>query len=111
MVSLREGTAEMEFVPPSVRAGDDQTNLSGGDSAPPSRAEIEAALERMLDSRGFASAPRLQSLLKYIVGATLDGQSERLKEYSIAVDVFGRPEGFDPRLDSIVRTQASRLRK
>jgi len=27
------------------------------------------------------------------------------------VDVFGRPEGFDPRLDSIVRTQASRLRK
>ncbi|HEV7691509.1 MAG TPA: hypothetical protein VGO52_11820 [Hyphomonadaceae bacterium] len=101
----------MELVPPSVRVGDEQTNLSGGDSAPPSRAEIEAALERMLDSRGFASAPRLQAMLKYIVGATLDKESDRLKEYSIAVDVFGRPEGFDPRLDSIVRTQASRLRK
>jgi TolB-like protein len=101
----------MELVPPSVRVGDEQTNLSGGDSPPPSRAEIEAALERMLESRGFVSAPRLQSMLKYIVGATLDKQTDRLKEYSIAVDVFGRPEGFDPRLDSIVRTQASRLRK
>jgi TolB-like protein len=101
----------MEFVPPSVGVGADLTSLSDRDSPPPSRAEIEAALERMLDSRGFASAPRLQAMLKYIVGATLEKQSDRLKEYSIAVDVFGRPEGFDPRLDSIVRTQASRLRK
>jgi TolB-like protein len=101
----------MDFAPPSVGVGDELSNLSGGDSPPPSREEIEAALERMLDSRGFASAPRLQSMLRYIVGATLDKQADRLKEYSIAVDVFGRPDGFDPRLDSIVRTQASRLRK
>jgi adenylate cyclase len=101
----------MDLAPPSVGVGDGISNLSGGDSPPPLRAEIEAALGRMLDSRGFASAPRLQAMLRYIVNATLEKQTDRLKEYAIAVDVFGRPEGFDPRLDSIVRTQASRLRK
>ena len=32
------------------------------------------------------------------------------KEYTIGVQVFGRPEDFDPRVDAIVRVEASRLR-
>lgn len=85
--------------------------MSEGDSPAPGRADIEAAAEAILASSGFAASPRLQALLRYVVGATLDGQAERLKEFSIAVDVFARPPAFDPRFDSIVRTQASRLRK
>ncbi len=82
----------------------------GSDSAGPSRAEIDAALARILTSRPFAAAPRQQALLRHIVGETLEKRGDRLKEFSIAVDVFGRAATFDPRSDSIVRVQASRLR-
>lgn len=72
--------------------------------------EIEAALDRILASKAFASAPRQQALLRHIVVETIEGRGDRLKEFSLAVDVFGRSSTFDPRLDSIVRVQASRLR-
>ena len=38
------------------------------------------------------------------------GRSEKLKEYSIGVEVFDRETSFDPRTDPIVRVQARRLR-
>ena len=90
------------------RAGQDSTG--GTDSTAPGRVEIEAALERILASKAFASAPRQQALLRHIVIETIEGRGDRLKEFSLAVDVFGRSSTFDPRLDSIVRVQASRLR-
>jgi adenylate cyclase len=75
------------------------------------RSDVERQLERLLVSAQLAAAPRMQSLLKYLVNAALDGDGERLKGYSIGIDVFDRPDEFDPRLDSIVRVQAGRLRK
>jgi hypothetical protein len=33
-----------------------------------------------------------------------------VKEYRIATEVFGRPENFDPQVDSTIRVQAGRLR-
>jgi hypothetical protein len=39
------------------------------------------------------------------------GEGDRIKEYSIALDVFGRSDTFDQDIDSIVRVQANRLRK
>lgn len=100
----------MDFSRPTGEAGDDGDSASGTDSGAPERPEIEAALERILASRAFATAPRQQALLKHIVTETLEGRGDRLKEFSIAVDVFGRSTTFDPRVDSIVRVQASRLR-
>ena len=38
------------------------------------------------------------------------GRAELLKEYSIGVAVFQKREAFDPRLDSIVKTEAHKLR-
>ena len=32
------------------------------------------------------------------------------KEYSIAIEVFGRDDSFDPQTSSVVRVEASRLR-
>lgn len=58
----------------------------------------------------FRRKPRVRSFLEYTVRQTLDQQHTKLKEYSIAVEVFNRPEDFDPRLDSIVRVEARRLR-
>lgn len=42
--------------------------------------------------------------------ARLRGDEAAIKAYSIAVDVFGRPQSFDPQTDPIVRVQARRLR-
>lgn len=41
---------------------------------------------------------------------TLAGRADRLKEYSLGAEVFGRGAEFDPRMDPIVRVQARNLR-
>ena len=64
----------------------------------------------MLASDGFANADRMSRFLRYVVERTLAGESDRLKEYAIGVDVFDRNEAYDPRIDSIVRVEAARLR-
>src|SRR5205085_8090595 len=38
------------------------------------------------------------------------GCEQRLKEYAIALEVFGKPDTFDPRMDSAVRVAARQLR-
>jgi hypothetical protein len=74
------------------------------------RAATEAQLNRMCSAALFRRKPRVRSFLEYTVRQTLDNHHAKLKEYSIAVEVFHRPEDFDPRLDSIVRVEARRLR-
>jgi TolB-like protein len=76
----------------------------------PTPDEVHAALERVLASSSFASANRLSRFLRFIVERSLAGQAERLKEYVIGVEVFDRDERYDPRIDSIVRVEAGRLR-
>ena len=41
---------------------------------------------------------------------TLSGRGERLKEFVVGVEVFGKDAQFDPRNDPLVRVQARRLR-
>jgi eukaryotic-like serine/threonine-protein kinase len=76
----------------------------------PSPELVRTQLARMLASRTFASAPSLSRFLSHVVEHTLQGQSDGLKEYSIGVDVFDRGPSFDPKIDTIVRVQARRLR-
>jgi TolB-like protein len=76
----------------------------------PSRDEAAAQLERVLASDVFAAATRLSRFLRFVSERSLAGESERLKEYVIGVEVFDRDERYDPRLDSIVRVEAGRLR-
>ena len=52
-----------------------------------------------------------QRFLKYIVNETLAGRSDRLTGYNLALEVFGRPETFDPAVDPLVRIEAARLRE
>jgi TolB-like protein/Flp pilus assembly protein TadD len=49
-------------------------------------------------------------MLRFLVEETLAGRSDRLKEYVVGLEVFDRPDSYDPRLDSIVRVEARRLR-
>ena len=71
---------------------------------------VRAELDRILASKGFAAAGRLSKLLRHVVGKTLAGETDQLKEYAVGVEVFDRDAKYDPRLDSIVRVEAGRLR-
>jgi TolB-like protein len=71
---------------------------------------IREQLDRILNSGPFAHSRRRQRFLKYIVNETLAGRGELLKGYNIAVEVFDRPESFDPAIDPLVRIEAARLR-
>lgn len=71
---------------------------------------IRQQLERILASPQFATAPSMGKMLHFVVGHALDGTADRLKEYTLGVEVFGRGSDFDPRQDTIVRVQGRRLR-
>ena len=73
-------------------------------------ADIAAEVDRILISKGFANAGRLSRLLRYVVEKTVAGEADQLKEYVVGVEVFDRDENYDPRLDSIVRVEAGRVR-
>src|ERR1700675_4860325 len=80
---------------------------------PPVESESRAArrqLDRVLASPGFARNERLSRFLRFIVERHLEGRDQELKESLIAIEVFGRPAGYDSKQDPIVRTEASRLR-
>ena len=79
-------------------------------STVPDPAEVTAALDRVLASQTFANAGRLSRMLRYVVETTLAGRADEIKEYSVGVEVFDRPADYDPRIDSIVRVEARRLR-
>lgn len=71
---------------------------------------VRAQLRKMLTSGTFARSERMKRFLDVVVTQTLGGLANTLKEYSIALAVFDKPEGFEPHLDPIVRVEAGRLR-
>jgi TolB-like protein/tetratricopeptide (TPR) repeat protein len=73
--------------------------------------EIRAQLERILKSPDFDVPERAQRFLEYVVTETLSGRADRIKAYTIAVEVFGRDESFDPQSDPLVRIEAGRVRR
>jgi len=73
-------------------------------------AEIRTALDHVLASPAFVNAGRLSRMLRFVVERSLEGQGDQLKEYVLGIEVFDRPQEYDPRLDSIVRVEARRLR-
>ena len=68
-------------------------------------------LRTLLQSPLFLRSPTLSRLLEYLCERVFAGQTDCIKEYTIALDVFGRAESFDQDADSIVRVEVNRLRK
>jgi tetratricopeptide (TPR) repeat protein len=77
----------------------------------PSAAEVRAALERLVAGDIFRRSTQLAAFLRFVVETTLRGESDRIKGYTIATEVLGRGEDFDPEADPIVRVEAGRLRR
>ena len=75
-----------------------------------SDAKALGQLNRILSSKAFRQADRLKRFLSFVVSETISGRGDRLKEFVVGVEVFGKDTSFDPRNDPIVRVQARRLR-
>src|SRR5215470_17536742 len=71
---------------------------------------IRSHLERVLSSAGFARNERLSRFLRFVVEEQLVGRGGEIKESLIAVEVFGRKPGYNPRQDPVVRIEAGKLR-
>jgi len=71
---------------------------------------VRAQLEKILSSQLFARCERLGRFLRFTIDRALRGEVDKVKEFQVGVEVFDREESFDPRIDSIVRVQAGRLR-
>lgn len=76
-----------------------------------SAADCQTQLNRILDSAEFDTTDRGRRFLRYVVEEALAGRGDRIKAYSVAVEVFGREASFDPQSDPIVRIEAGHLRR
>ncbi|RUU26053.1 MAG: hypothetical protein EOS21_06165 [Mesorhizobium sp.] len=73
--------------------------------------DCRAQLALILNSADFDATGRERRFLSHVVEETLEGRGDRIKAYSIAVEVFGRDMSFDPQTDPIVRIEAGHLRR
>ena len=75
-----------------------------------SKERIQQQLEKIFQSDQFIAAEKLRLFLHYVVEQSINGRSEHVKQYTIAVEALGYDAGFNPQEDSIIRIQARRLR-
>jgi hypothetical protein len=68
-------------------------------------------LERLLANPYFSHSRRFPSFLRYVVGKTLAGQEDDLKERTLGIEIFGRRAAYDTSSDPIVRVTAAEIRK
>jgi hypothetical protein len=55
--------------------------------------------------------PRASRFLRFVAESSLNGGGNGLKEYVLGVELFDGTASFDPRVDTIVRVEAVKLRK
>src|SRR5689334_8460720 len=68
-------------------------------------------VHRLIQSKTFQTSEAHRRLLLYLADRTLAGDADRLKEYTVGLEAFGKPSTYDPKHDSIVRLQMGRLRQ
>jgi len=71
---------------------------------------IRTQLRALMATDAFRDSERHRRLLEFLVESTLRGESDGLKEFVIATEVWGRDVSFDPRIHSTVRVEVGRLR-
>lgn len=69
------------------------------------------SLYRIFRSSEFDAALRKRNFLKCIIDETLAVRADRIKAYSIALEVFGRDATFELENEPIVRIAAGQLRR
>ena len=67
-------------------------------------------VDRIVASPSFSKSDRLTTFLLHICELERSGRAREIREQRIGETIFGRSDNFDPAIDSIVRSHASRLR-
>ena len=70
-----------------------------------------AQIQRILQSKAFRTSEIHRTLLTYLAEKSLSGGADGLKEYTVGLDVFAKPDSYDPRQESTVRMHVARLRQ
>src|SRR5436190_1599297 len=76
--------------------------------------ELEAThaqIQRILQSKAFRTSEIHRTLLSYLADKSISGTADGLKEYTVGLDVFAKPDSYDPRQESTVRMHVGRLRQ
>jgi len=68
-------------------------------------------IQRIVSSKAFKTSEVHRNLLTYLADKSLAGEAHTLKEYTVGLDVFGKPPSYDPRQESVVRMHVGRLRQ
>jgi len=68
-------------------------------------------VQRVVASKTFKTSEVHRNLLTYLAEKSLSGEAQNLKEYTVGLDVFGKPSSYDPRQESVVRMHVGRLRQ
>jgi hypothetical protein len=72
---------------------------------------LHAQTQRILQSKAFRTSEVQRNLLAYLAEKSISGSADALKEYTVGLDVFGKPASYDPRQESTVRMHVARLRQ
>jgi hypothetical protein len=72
---------------------------------------LHAQIQRILQSKAFRTSEVQRNLLAYLAEKSISGNADALKEYTVGLDVFGKPASYDPRQESTVRMHVARLRQ
>ena len=81
-----------------------------GQTDPTLANQVRQELETILADPAFRASQRLREFLRYVVEESIKGNDEKLKEYTIGIQVYKKPDSFDPRIDNIIRADARRIR-
>ena len=73
--------------------------------------EIYKQVDKICQSPELITKSLLCQLLRYIVNETIAGREDKIKGYTIGVEVFNKEKNFDPEQDPLVRIHAGRLRR
>jgi TolB-like protein/tetratricopeptide (TPR) repeat protein len=107
---LKHGAVKYRYVTSARDTIQGLNSVNETKVAGPMPEAIRAQLQRILESRVFSTARRPSQFLQFVVSRAIEGHAGEIKEYLIGVEVYNRDPSYDPRTDSIVRAEASRLR-
>ena len=71
----------------------------------------QVQIQRIISSKTFKTSEVHRNLMAYLAEKSLSGEAQNLKEYTVGLDVFGKPSTYDPRQESVVRMHVGRLRQ
>lgn len=72
---------------------------------------IMRQMKQILKSTDFRATKLQRAFLEFVVTKTIAGESDEIKGYTVATEVFDRNEDFDQSVDPIVSIHANKLRR